>query len=221
VRPKGKLGSHISCSQECKKMWGSEPSQSQVNSHFGSWSPKWILKFSKSDDRGQNSLDWIIIYIIGKIWDLKCLKWARMTHLDIWNTSYGQKKGWESNWQFDSRPPKVRNHPNFLLCRWCATYHWKTLNESYKFALDLISIGGLHAKLWAPKVEGISIVRILGFPLGSPRTKCHLDVVPMANHKIYYKGEGGGFPQVRAVVNLVNSSSPVTRPKTKSASTMH
>jgi hypothetical protein len=34
-------------------------------------------------------------------------KWVRMTHLDICNTSYGQKKGWESNWEFDSQPRKV------------------------------------------------------------------------------------------------------------------
>ncbi len=27
----------------------------------------------------------------------------------------------------------------------------------------------------------------------------------MAMHKVYYKGEGGGFPQVRAVVSLVSS----------------
>jgi len=29
---------------------------------------------------------------------LRCLKQARMTHLDIWNTSYGQKKGQEFAW---------------------------------------------------------------------------------------------------------------------------
>jgi hypothetical protein len=28
------------------------------------------------------------------------------------------------------------------------------------------------------------------------RTKNHLDVAPMERRKIYYKGEGGGFPQV-------------------------
>ncbi len=39
-------------------------------------------------------------------------------------------------------------------------------------------------------------MRILGVPLGSPRTKCHLDAGPMAIHRVYYKGEGGGFPQV-------------------------
>jgi hypothetical protein len=32
-------------------------------------------------------------YIIEKILERRCLKWARMTQLDIWNTSYGQKKG--------------------------------------------------------------------------------------------------------------------------------
>jgi hypothetical protein len=31
--------------------------------------------------------------IIGKILECSCPKWAHMTHLDIWNTSYGQKKG--------------------------------------------------------------------------------------------------------------------------------
>jgi hypothetical protein len=41
------------------------------------------------------------------------------------------------------------------------------------------------------------------------------------DHKVYYKGEGGGFPQVQAVVNFVSSSLPVARPSTKSASTMH
>jgi hypothetical protein len=45
-------------------------------------------------------------------------------------------------------------------------------------------------------------------PLGSLKTKCHLDVGPMARHIVYYKGEGGGFPQVWAMVNLVSLSCP-------------
>jgi hypothetical protein len=76
-------------------------------------------------------------------------------------------------------------------------------------------------KLWAPKVVRILAVGILGLPLGSPRTKCHLDVAPVERHKEYYKGEGGGFPQVRAMVNLVSPKFPMVRPNTKSAQTMH
>jgi hypothetical protein len=42
----------------------------------------------------------------------------------------------------------------------------------------------------------VSILGILGFQLESPETKLHLGVNPMARHREYYKGEGGGFPQV-------------------------
>jgi hypothetical protein len=49
-----------------------------------------------------------------------CLKWPRMSHLDICSPSYGQKKGQESNWQFDSRPLKVGNRPLPDVYRWSA-----------------------------------------------------------------------------------------------------
>jgi hypothetical protein len=39
------------------------------------------------------------------------------SHLDICNINYGRKKGQESNWQFDSRPLKVKNRPNSGTCR--------------------------------------------------------------------------------------------------------
>jgi hypothetical protein len=36
----------------------------------------------------------------------------------------------------------------------------------------------------------------------------HLDVVPVERRIVYYKGEGGGFPQIWAVVNLVCPGCP-------------
>jgi hypothetical protein len=60
-------------------------------------------------------------------------------------------KGWESKCHFDSQPLKVGNRPHLFVWRWCATYRWKDLDDGYNFALDLISIGGLHKKLWASK----------------------------------------------------------------------
>jgi hypothetical protein len=151
------------------------------------------------------------------------MKWARIAHLDIWNTSYDQKKGRESHWQFNSWPLKVWNRPNFLACRWRATYHWKALDEGYNFALGFIIIEGLHTKLWGPKVTRVLGVGILGLPLGSLGTKCHLDVAPMERCKEYCKGEGGGFPQVWAVVNLVSPSCPwlVLAPKVFQLCTNH
>jgi hypothetical protein len=44
--------------------------------------------------------------------------------------------------------------------------------------------------------------------------KNHLDVGSVASHREYYKGEGGGFPQVQVVVNL---ACPMAHPSTKVA----
>jgi len=43
----------------------------------------------------------------------------------------------------------------------------------------------------------------------------------VAMHIVYYKREGGGFPQVRVMVSFVSSCLPVARLCTKSAPTMH
>jgi hypothetical protein len=58
-------------------------------------------------------------------------------------------------------------------------------------------------------------------PLEGPGTKNHLDAGPMASHRVYYKGEGGSFPQVRVVMSLVSLSLPVVHPNTKNAPAMH
>jgi len=91
-----------------------------------------------------------------------------------------------------------------VACRCCTTYRWKDFDEGYNFALNLISIRGLHEKLWAPKVAEVLVMGISRLSNGSIGTKCHLDVGLVKRHKVYYKGEGGGFPQVRVVVSFVN-----------------
>jgi len=101
------------------------------------------------------------------------------------------------------------------------TYHWKSFDGGYNFALDLILIRGLHAKLWGSKVTGVSTLAISEFPLGNPGTKSYLDAGLVERHRVYYKGEGGGFPQVRVMVSLVSPNLPVACPSTKSALTMH
>ncbi len=64
---------------------------------------------------------------------------------------------------------------------------------------------------------GIPIAGILRLSLGSPGTKNHLDVAPMESYRVYYMGEGGGFPQVWAMVSLVSPKSPVVCLSTKGA----
>ncbi len=75
--------------------------------------------------------------------------------------------------------------------------------------------------LWALKVAEAPSLGISRLPLWSPETKCHLDVAFVERHKVYYKGEGGGFPQVWVMVSLVSPNLHVACPNTKNAPTMH
>jgi hypothetical protein len=77
-----------------------------------------------------------------------------------------------------------------------ATYHWNFLHKGYNFASELTSIEGLHTKLWASKVVGILILRISGLPTLESRDKITFGCWVVLRHKINYKGEGDGFPQV-------------------------
>ncbi len=92
------------------------------------------------NNRGQNTSDWGVLGVIGKVLKCRCPKCPRIGHLDICSPIYGQKKGRESNWQFESRPLKVRNRHLPDIRIGSATWRWKALEESYKFGSDLVLI---------------------------------------------------------------------------------
>ncbi len=62
---------------------------------------------------------------------------------------------------------------------------------------------------------------ISGLPFESPRTKWHMGIGPMIRHRVYNKGKSDGFPQVRAVMNLMSSSLLVTHPSAKRVPATH
>ncbi len=66
---------------------------------------------SEDDLEDQNTSHWGVLGVIGKVLKRRYRKCPLILDLDICSPSYGQKKGRESNWQFDSRPLKVGNRP--------------------------------------------------------------------------------------------------------------
>jgi hypothetical protein len=62
---------------------------------------------------------------------------------------------------------------------------------------------------------GVQIGIVSGFLLGSPETKSHSDVGATGRRRQYYMGEGGGFPRVWTVGNLVSLESLVACSNTK------
>jgi hypothetical protein len=140
-----------------------------------------IPENAKREFRGQISFHLCALGVIGKVLKCRCPKWPRMSHLDICSPSYGQKKGWESNWQFDSRPLKVRNRPvPNVRCR-SATWRWKALFEGYNFGLDLVSIEGWGEELWSPKVPDSNPGQFRDSILGVPGKRAIRMPFPWAN----------------------------------------
>jgi hypothetical protein len=143
--------------------------KSQNTSH---WGVIYTLERSWSVDV-ENGLAWTFRHLQHKLW----LKEGSKVKLAVWLPT---TKSWES-----TRPD---------VCGWSAKHCWKALEESYKFALDLIPIGGLSWELWAPKVPRVQIGIVSGLLLGTPGTQSHSDVGDMGKRRKYYMGEGGGFP---------------------------
>jgi hypothetical protein len=110
---------------------------------------------SELNSKAQNTLHWSVFGVIGKVLKRRYRKWPCIGHLNICSPSYGQKKGRESNWLFDSWPLKVGNRPRPNLRIESAIGRWKDLGKGYKFGSDLIAIRLCSWELWAPKVPGL------------------------------------------------------------------
>ncbi len=71
----------------------------------GTWSPLGLLK-TQSLIVGVKTPFIELFFILFERLKFRCQTWPRMSHLGICNTSYGRKKGQESDCQFDSQPLK-------------------------------------------------------------------------------------------------------------------
>jgi hypothetical protein len=115
---------------------GVKPNTPKVGDLESSGTPECLVL----DNKAQNTSHWGVLCVIGKVFRRRYRKWPRIGHLDIFLQSYGQKKGWESNWKFDSRPVKVGNRPLPDLRIESVRCRWKDLDEGYKFGSELVAI---------------------------------------------------------------------------------
>jgi hypothetical protein len=114
------------------QVWGWSPTLGKSEDLESSGTPE----CSELNSKAQNTSHWGVLGVIGKVSKRRCRKWPRIGHLDVCSPSYGQKKGRESNWQFDSRPLKVGNRPLPELRMESAIRRWKDLDAGYNFGSD-------------------------------------------------------------------------------------
>jgi len=149
------------------QVWGWSPTLGKV----GGLEPFGTLECSELNSKAQNTSHWSVLGAIEKVLKRRYRKWPRIGHSDICSPSYGQKKGRESNWQFDSRPLKVRNRPLPDVALKSATWRWKALDKSYNFNSRLVLIQVRGEELWPFKVSGVQPGQFWDSISGVP-TKC-------------------------------------------------
>jgi hypothetical protein len=161
------------------------------------------LECLELDRKGKNTSHWGVLGVVEKVLKRRYRKCPRIGNSDIFSPSYGQKKGRESNCQFDSWPLKVRNRPLSDVRFECATWRWKYLDEGYNFGSDLVAIKLCSRELWRFKVLGVPPGQFRDSISGVPGI-CAIWMPPpwrAAENTIGSKVVA--YSRVRAVVSLV------------------
>jgi len=164
---------------------------------------QWTLECSESDYKGQNPMARGFFYTIGKLLKCRCLKWARMTHLDnlkhkLWpKEALGVKL---AVWLLTTKSQESLRLP-------CVKVTCNIPLESSQRVLKLcfrpyLNQRSTHKVMGPQSHKSPNFGNFGGLPLGSPSTKSHLDVGLVERHKVYYKGEGGGSPGHGSLVSL-------------------
>jgi hypothetical protein len=155
------------------QVWGWSPTLGKV----GGWESSGTPECLELNNKAQNTSHWGVLGVIGKVLKRRYRKWPRIGNSDICSPSYGQKKGWESNWQFDSRPLKVGNRPLLDIALKSATRSWKALDESYNIDSRLVPIRVWGEELWPFKVPRVQPGHFRDSISGVP-TKCAIQMWP-------------------------------------------
>jgi hypothetical protein len=189
--------------------------------------PFWELKslgtfeFSKNDLKGQILLNWNFPYTIRKLSKCRCLKWAYI-HLSTYNTSYGQKKNQESEWQFNSWPLKVGNFHELCVCKGRATYIIGNLLMKVIIFFKTSPQSKVYTKSYkCPKWQKFQFQEFWNSQLGSTE-KNDVWVQPLwLVTKNTTRGKAVASLQVRVMVSLMNPCMFMVHPCTISVPTMH
>jgi len=135
------------------------------------------------DNRGQNTLHWGVLGVIGKVLKCRCPKCPRIGHLDIYSPSYGKKSGIDL---FSTSKSGVLHGVGKISTRAITLVQTSLQTDSTVGSYEL------------PKSQDSNrdnFGTISGLQLGSPGKKSHLDVAPAERCKEYYMGKVVASPE--------------------------
>jgi hypothetical protein len=144
-----------------------------------------------------------VFYIIGNFLKRRCLKWAHITHLESEAQIMAKRRAGSQNGNLTPDHKKSGIDPICLAAGGVPHTIGKLLTRATTLLQTTLRSEVFLQSYGAPKSRESHLVRFRDSHLRVLGEKNHLYVASMASHRVYYKGEGGGFPQVRAMVRLV------------------
>jgi len=146
-----------------------KPNDSQVHFHFGSCIRAGLVYVHNLVWKGKWTSNWAPRTPLKRVWSVDALKCSHIVHLDLICMSYDQKKGWESNWKFDSWPqiPWKQGSNEVLLKH--VIHFWKDIYKGYKILSSYFQNRFDLIKIWTSKVLGQQESQFWNSHLGVPR----------------------------------------------------
>jgi len=186
-------------------MWGNEPSHSQGNSHFGRWTPGGLSKFHRAILGVKTQ--WLVAFFISleRFWNINV--WSGLALL-IWTSEtyvMAKRRAKSQTTSLTLDQKKSRIDPIYLALD-NVQHTVGKLSTRFITLLQIAPPSEVCSQSYeALKSRESRLAWFRDSHLGVPGEKSHLDVGHVERCRLYYKGEGAGFPQVQAVVSLVCS----------------
>ncbi len=173
-----------------------DPSHSQGNSHFGKWSPDGLPKLQRTISGVRTQ--WLVTFFISleSSWNIDVQNGLSLL---IWTSETQVMAKRRAGSQIANLTPDQKKSvidPIYL----AADNVRHTVGKLSTRATTLLYIAPrsevCSKSYGAPKSRDSKLARFRDFHLGVPGEKSHLDVGSVERCRVYYKGEGDGFPQV-------------------------
>jgi len=183
---------------------------------------QWTLEISENDLRGQNSMACSVLYIIGKLLKRRCLKWARISHLEFETQVMAKRRAGSQIANLTPNQKKSGIDSIYL----AADNVWHIVENLLTRATTFLQTAPrsevCSQSYGAPKSRESPLAGFQDSHAGVPREKSHLDVGPVKRRgpKYTIRGRWWLHPSPGRGESCV-SVLLVVRPSTKGAPTMH
>jgi hypothetical protein len=177
------------------QVWGWSPTLAKL----GIWSPPGLPNVQSSTVRPKTPCIEVFLMSLERSWNVDIENGLALV---IWTSSAQVMGKRRAGSQTTKSRKSTSSQYSIWECDMALKRSWWRLQLWFRPRHDRT----LQSGVMAVQISRSPTRTISEFHFGSPKNLCHFDVASTASYREYYMGEGGGFPRVRAMVNLMCQS---------------